>query len=124
MVKGEIISYPLPEGQGAFHRPSQRSDNNELITLYPGGDLHDQWGLDLRRPVRRGRLGLPRPSSCLLGVLFGSQPFLVLRWSVLGTALGEVTSQCGFTWRLSLSMWGVNMDGLAYPLHRTMVGSC
>jgi hypothetical protein len=29
-------------------------------------------------------LGLPWPSSCLPGVLFGAQVFLALRWKVLG----------------------------------------
>jgi hypothetical protein len=31
--------------------------------------------------------------------------------------LGEVASWCGFTWRLSLPTLGVDVDGLAYPLH-------
>jgi hypothetical protein len=33
VVKGEMISYPLLEGYGAFYRPSQWSINNELITF-------------------------------------------------------------------------------------------
>jgi hypothetical protein len=33
MVKGEMISYPLPERVGDFYRPSQWSDNYKLITF-------------------------------------------------------------------------------------------
>jgi hypothetical protein len=40
------------------------------------------------------------------------------------TILGEVASQIVFTWRLSLPTWGVNVDGLAFPLHRPMTCSC
>jgi hypothetical protein len=40
-----------------------------------------------------------------------------------GTILGEVASRSGFTWRLSLSTWGVNVDGLAYPLLRPLARS-
>jgi hypothetical protein len=47
-------------------------------------------------------LGLPWPSSYLLGVLFSSWVFLALRWTVPETILGDVTSRCGFTWRPSL----------------------
>jgi hypothetical protein len=36
---------------------------------------------------------------------------------------GEVASWCGFTWRLSLPTWVVDVDGIAYPLHRPMVCS-
>jgi hypothetical protein len=36
---------------------------------------------------------------------------------MLEMILGEVASRSGFTWWLSLPTWGVNMDGLAYPLH-------
>jgi hypothetical protein len=35
-----------------------------------------------------------------------------------GTILEEVASQSGFTWHLSFPMWGVDVDGLACPLHR------
>jgi hypothetical protein len=31
--------------------------------------------------------------------------------------IGEVALLSDFTWRLSLPMWGVNVDGLACPLH-------
>jgi hypothetical protein len=31
MVKGEMISCPLPKGEGAFYRPAQWSDNYKLI---------------------------------------------------------------------------------------------
>jgi hypothetical protein len=33
------------------------------------------------------------------------------------TILGEVALRSGFTWQLSLPTWGVDVDGLAYPLH-------
>jgi hypothetical protein len=62
--------------------------------------------------VHRGRVWLLWPSSCLPGVLFGSQAFLALRWTALGMILGEVTSRCGFTWRLSLPTWGSMWMGL------------
>jgi hypothetical protein len=32
-------------------------------------------------------------SSDLLGALFGSRAFLTMRWTVLGSVLGEVASQ-------------------------------
>jgi hypothetical protein len=60
---------------------------------------------------------VPKSSSYLLDVVFGSQAFLTLRWMMLEMILGEVASQSGFTWWLSLPTWGVNVDGLAYPLH-------
>jgi hypothetical protein len=41
-----------------------------------------------------------------------------------GMVLGEVLRGVGFTWLLSLPMWGVNVDGLAYPLHRPTTYSC
>jgi hypothetical protein len=58
------------------------------------------------------------------GPLYGGQ-------SPNGPSLG-IPSLCGVvprvpllvTWRLSLSIWGVDMDGLAYPLHRPTVCSC
>jgi hypothetical protein len=60
-------------------------------------------------------MGFPsvlEPSSVLPGVPFGSRAFLArLLHSV-------------FTWQLSLPTWGVNVDGLAYPLHWPMVRSC
>jgi hypothetical protein len=37
--------------------------------------------------------------------------------------LGEVASRSDFTWRLSLPMWVVNVDGLACPLHQPMACS-
>jgi hypothetical protein len=37
--------------------------------------------------------------------------------------LGEFTLWCGFTWQLSLPTWGVDVDGLACPLHRPTVRS-
>jgi hypothetical protein len=41
------------------------------------------------------------------------------------TVLGEVASRSGFTWQLSLPTWGggVDVDGLACPLHRHMTHS-
>jgi hypothetical protein len=45
-------------------------------------------------------------SSYLPGVLFSSQAFLVLWWTMLRTILGEVASQSGFTWRLCVPTWG------------------
>jgi hypothetical protein len=40
------------------------------------------------------------------------------------TILGEVASRSGFTWQLSFLMWGVDVDGLACPLHWPMARSC
>jgi hypothetical protein len=34
------------------------------------------------------------------------------------------TLQSGFTWKLSLPTWGVDVDGLAYPLYRPMAHRC
>jgi hypothetical protein len=39
---------------------------NSLL-LHPGGDLHDQWGLDWRRSVHRGRLGASTVFSSVAG---------------------------------------------------------
>jgi hypothetical protein len=58
-----------------------------------------------------GFLSVPEPSSILSGVPFGSRAFLV--WLLRGV----------FTWRLGLPTWGVDVDGLAYPLHRPTVHS-
>jgi hypothetical protein len=41
-----------------------------------------------------------------------------------GTVLGDVASRRGFTWLLSLPTWGVDLDGLAYPLHHPTTHSC
>jgi hypothetical protein len=53
-------------------------------------------------------------SSSLLGVLFGSRAFLVMRWTIPWSVLVEVAS-----WGLSLattsSHMGGEVDGLAYP---------
>jgi hypothetical protein len=43
---------------------------------------------------------------------------------MLRMILGEVASQSGFTWQLSLPTWGVDVDGLACPLHRPMARGC
>jgi hypothetical protein len=43
---------------------------------------------------------------------------------VLGTILGDIASWCGFTWQLSLPTWGVDVDGLACPLHRSTLCRC
>jgi hypothetical protein len=40
---------------------------------------------------------------------------------VPGTVLKDVIALLGFTWLLSLPMWGVDVDGLACPLHRPTV---
>jgi hypothetical protein len=37
--------------------------------------------------------------------------------------LGVVASRSGITWWLILLMWGVDVDGLAYPLHPPMARS-
>jgi hypothetical protein len=76
---------------------SSRITKNYLL-LHPGRDLQDQWGPDLRRSVRRGQLRLTWPSSCLLGVPFGSREFLALRWTAPAMILRDVASRCGFTW--------------------------
>jgi hypothetical protein len=41
-----------------------------------------------------------------------------------GAILREVASQSDFTWWVSLPTWVVDVDGLAYPLHRPMAHSC
>jgi hypothetical protein len=40
-----------------------------------------------------------------------------------GTVLGDAASWRWFTWLLSLPMWGVDVNGLACPLHRPMACS-
>jgi hypothetical protein len=40
------------------------------------------------------------------------------------TILGDVASQNGLTWRLSLPTWGVDVDRLVSPLHWPMAHSC
>jgi hypothetical protein len=60
---------------------------------------------------------VPESSSYLLGVLFISQAFLALRWTMPRMTLEAVASQSGFTWRLILPTWGIDVDGLAYPEH-------
>jgi hypothetical protein len=53
----------------------------------------------LRRLVRRGWSGLPWCSSWFPAILDAEV-------DDAETILGEVASRCGFTWRLSLTMWG------------------
>jgi hypothetical protein len=69
-------------------------------------------------------LSVTKSSSYLPGVLFGSQTFLALRWTMSEMILGEVASRNGSTWRLSFPTWGLNADGLAFPLHQPMAHSC
>jgi hypothetical protein len=73
-------------------------NNYKIITITSGIILHGQWGPRLRRSVRRSWSGLPWRSSWLLGILFGSQVFLALRWKMPGTVLRDVDSRCSFTW--------------------------
>jgi hypothetical protein len=73
--------------------------------------------------TRGGQLEILWPSFCLTGVLSGFRTFLVLRWTSPEMILGEVASRCGFTWCLSLPTWGVDVDGLACPLHRPTIRS-
>jgi hypothetical protein len=35
-----------------------------------------------------------------------------------GMVLGDITSQRDFIWLLNLPTWEIDVDGLAYPLHR------
>jgi hypothetical protein len=39
-------------------------------------------------------------------------------------ALREIASRSGFTWRLIVPTWGVDVDELACPLHQPTVCSC
>jgi hypothetical protein len=64
-------------------------------------------------------------SSSLLGVLLGSQVFMMMRWTMLETLFGEVAStSLYFVAKPSLLTWGVEVDGLAYPMHLPTVRSC
>jgi hypothetical protein len=64
----------------------------------------------------------PESSSCLPGVLLGSWTFLAMRWMTPGMIPGEVASQCLYL-AVKPSHMGVEVDGLAYPLHRPMTCS-
>jgi hypothetical protein len=98
MVKGEMISYPVPEGLGAFYRSLQQSNNYELIIFTLQEQIYMASGvLDLRRSVHRDRLWLPWRSSWLPGVLLGFRMFWALMWSMSRTILREVASWRGFT---------------------------
>jgi hypothetical protein len=66
---------------------------------------------------------VPESSSFLQCIVFGSRAFLALRWTTPGMILGAVASRSGFTWRLSFPTWRVDVEGLAYPLHRPMTHS-
>jgi hypothetical protein len=57
-VKRKIISYPLHKRYETFYRPSQQSDNYELITITFSKRLYGQWGPSPKRSVCRGRSGL------------------------------------------------------------------
>jgi hypothetical protein len=63
------------------------------------------------------------PSSCLLGLPFGSRAFLAMRRMVPCMILGEVASRClYFVDKPShVGRGGVDVDGLAYPPHRPTV---
>jgi hypothetical protein len=63
-------------------------------------------------------------SSYLSGVRFGFGTSLALRWMMLSMILGEVASRSSFKWQLSLPTLAINVDGLAYPMHRPMSHSC
>jgi hypothetical protein len=65
--------------------------------------------------TRGGQLEILWPSFCLTGVLSGFRTFLVLRWTSPGMILGEVASRCGFTWCLSLPMWGGRCGRASLP---------
>jgi hypothetical protein len=67
---------------------------------------------------------VPESSSYLPSVLFSFRAFLALRWTMPRSIFGEVALQSGFTWWLSLPMWGRDVDGLAYPLHQPTAHSC
>jgi hypothetical protein len=43
---------------------------------------------------------------------------------MLSMILGEVASRSSFKWQLSLPTLAINVDGLAYPMHRPMTHSC
>jgi hypothetical protein len=62
-------------------------------------------------------------SSCLSSVLFGSRTFLVMRWMMPEALPREVASCCLYL-AAGPSHVGVEVDGLAYPLHRPMACSC
>jgi hypothetical protein len=75
--------------------------------------LHDQWGQRLRISIRRGWTGLPGRSSSLPGA------------KVEGARDGSWCYHAWrcFTWLLSLSHVGADVDGLAYSLPRPMTYS-
>jgi hypothetical protein len=66
---GEMISYPMPEGKGAFIDCHNSQITMNYLFLHSGGDLHDQWGPVLTRSVRKGQLGLPWCSRRFLSIL-------------------------------------------------------
>jgi hypothetical protein len=95
-------------------------DNYELVTFKFGSKLHGQWGPRLRRSIHSGCIELPWHSSGLPGC---SSWFL----GILGT---EVDDAWDGSWRHCFAMLvylvakpvdvGVDVDGLAYPLHHPM----
>jgi hypothetical protein len=96
---------PCLKGRGLL-QAAQQLDNYGLVTFIFGSKLYGQWGPRLMMSIHRCQFGLPWRSSRLLGVLLGSRAFLALRWTMLGTVLGDVGSRHCFTWMLSLLMWG------------------
>jgi hypothetical protein len=76
-------------------------------------ELHGQLGPRLRMSVHRGCTRLP-------GVLLGSR---ALRWTMLRMVLGDVASWHRLYLVAKPSHVGVDVDGLACPLHRAMACS-
>jgi hypothetical protein len=95
----------------------QWSDNYGLVTFTSRNELHDRWGPSLRRLVHRGWTGHLGCSSGPPGILLDSQGFLALRWTMPRMVLRDIAS-----WHLLYlvakpSHMGVDVDGLANPLH-------
>jgi hypothetical protein len=57
-------------------------------------------------------------------ILFGSQTFLVLRWTTLEMVLEDVAMQCRLYLADKPSHVGVDVDRLSYPLRRPTAYGC
>jgi hypothetical protein len=69
-------------------------------------------------PDREGRF--IEVGQSFLNVLLGSRAFLALSWMTFGKVLGDVASWCRLYLVAKPSHMGVDVDGLAYPLHHPM----
>jgi hypothetical protein len=90
----------------------QWPDNYELVTFTFRIKLHGQWGPRGGRFIEAG--------SGFSGVLLGSR---TLRWMMPRTDLGDVVLRRRLYLAVKPFHMGVDVDGLAYPLHCPMVCS-